>query len=263
MKKLQHISFIFILVLLNQNVFATAQIPDFLIYKGDTLSIYTNPLESYFENHSRPDSLFAEIGYNSTACWRGYIAYWELKNDSLFLTKIEGDSININFSKIFKDRKIKDKIFADWYNYSIYNPYSKLLYFENTGYGSIYELEREFKFKNGVLTEIKNYDNSKSKKSKYTENPELLQKFIRENIDYSKISEPNEKARVFVQIISTNESGKIDSVNVVRGWDKERDLEAIRVIKSIPEWDVLYRHGKQFNITWTVPVYFGIYENEK
>lgn len=256
MKKRYHILFVIISIFFNQNVFGTAQFPDFLIYNGDTLSIYSNPLESYFESHPRPDSLFAKTGYHSTACWRGYIAYWELKNDSLFLTKIEGDSFNIDFSKIFKDRKIKDKIFADWVNHSIYNPHGKLLYFENTGYASVYEFEREFKFKNGVLTEIKNYDNSKSKKSKYTDNPELLKKYIRENIDYSKISEPHEKAKVYVQIISTKENGKIDSVNVIRGWDKERDLEAIRVVKSIPEWDVLYRHGKQFNITWTISVIF-------
>ena len=56
------------MISLNQKAFGTAQIPDFLIYEGDTLSIYANPLESYFENHSRPDSLFSEIGYNSTAC---------------------------------------------------------------------------------------------------------------------------------------------------------------------------------------------------
>ncbi len=243
-------------------MFGTAQFPDFLVYNGDTLSIYTNPLESYFDNHSRPDSLFAEIGSHSTACWRGYIAYWELKNDSLFLTKIEGDSINIDFSYIFKDRKIKEKIFADWVNHSIFNAFGKLLYFENTGYASIYEFEREIKFKNGVLTEIIDYDNSKTKKSKYTDNPALLKKYISENIDYSKISEPYEKAKVYVQIISTDKNGRIDSVNVVRGWDKERDLEATRVVKSIPEWDVLYRHGKQFNITWTVVVTFGANEND-
>jgi hypothetical protein len=73
-KKLTYILILFSLISLNQKVFGTAQIPDFLIYEGDTLSIYANPLESYFENHPRPDSLFAEVGYNSTACWRGYVS---------------------------------------------------------------------------------------------------------------------------------------------------------------------------------------------
>jgi hypothetical protein len=86
----------------------------------------------------------------------------------------------------------------------------------------------------------------------------LLKKYIKDNIDYSNITnEPYEKARVYVQILSVTEDGKIDSVNVVRGWDNERDNEAVRVVKSIPEWNVLYRHGEQFNLTWTIPVIFG------
>ena len=43
----------------------------------------------------------------------------------------------------------------------------------------------------------------------------------------------------------------------MRGWDNERDKEALRVVKSIPEWDILYRQGKQIQITWTIPVIFG------
>ncbi len=108
-----HIWILLFVFSLNHNVFGTAQIPDYMVYEGDTLSLYANPLESYFENNPRPDSLFAEIGYNSTACWRGYIAYWELKNDSLFLLEIHGDSTTIDLSLIFRDGKIKNKIFAD------------------------------------------------------------------------------------------------------------------------------------------------------
>jgi uncharacterized membrane protein YfhO len=241
-----------------EKVSGTAQIPDFLIYKGDTLSIYTNPLESYFDGISRPDSIFDRYGYNSTACWRGYIGYWELKNDSLFLIELRGDSTKIDLSLIFKDRKTDNKIFADWVDYPINNPYGKLIHYEHTGYSSIYEFEREFIFKKGILTEIKEYDNSKSRKCKFTENTELLKEYIQKNIDYANITnDPYEKARVYVQICSVTEDGKIDSVKVVRGWDYERDKEAIRVVKSVPEWDVLYRQGKQIQILWAIPVIFG------
>ena len=258
MKKLIYILILFSLISINEKAFGTAQIPDFLIYEGDTLSIYANPLESYFDNHERPDSLFTEIGYNSTACWRGYIAYWELKNDSLYLLEVHGYSTNIDLSLIFKDRETNDKIFADWFSYSILNPYGKLIHYEHMGYASIYEYEKEFVFKNGILNDIKIYDNSKSRKCKYTENPELLKQYIEENIDYSNITnEPFKKARVFVQILNVTEDGKIDSVNIIRGSDKERDMEAVRVVKSIPEWDVLYRHGERYNLSWYIPVIFG------
>ena len=247
-----------ILTVLSQKVFGTAQVPDYLIINGDTLAIFSNPLESYFEKSSRPDSVFDKYGYNSTACWRGYVGYWELRNDSLFLLELQGDTSAIDLSLIFKDRETSNNIFADWFDNSILNPHGELIFYGHMGYGSIYQFEKEFVFSNGILTSLKEFDNSKSKKSKYTENPELLKKFLRESINYSNIkSEPYERARVYVQILNVTENGKIDSVSVVRGWDTERDKEAIRVVKSIPEWDIVYSQGKQIQITWTVAVIFG------
>ncbi len=263
MKTVKYIWIFLFLITNSQNIFGTAQIPDYLVYKGDTLAIYANPLESYFENHIRPESVFEEIGFSSTDCWRGYVAYWELKNDSLYLTRIEGDSVDIKLSSIFSDRKVKNKVFADWYNYSILNPYGKELHYVHMGYGSIYEFEREFVFSRGILREIKTYDNSKSRKSEFTLNPELLKKYIQGNIDYSNIDEPDKPAKVFVQILKVNAQGKIDSVGIIRGSDPQRNVEALRVVKSIPDWDVLYRHGELFNLTWTIPVLFGIKEEEE
>ncbi|MFT3739079.1 MAG: hypothetical protein QM786_09995 [Breznakibacter sp.] len=261
MRILRLIATLILLISMIEKTSGTAQIPDFLIYKGDTLSIYANPLESYFDSISRPDSIFDKYGYNSTACWRGYIGFWELKNDSLFLLELQGDSTIIDLSLIFNDRKTDTKIFADWVDDSILNPYGKLVLYEHMGYASIYEFEREFIFSKGVLTGIQEYDNSKSRRCKFTENTELLKEFIKANVNYANVkNKPYEKARVFVQICSVTEDGKIDRVKVICGWDNERDKEAIRVVKLIPEWDIVYRHGKQIHIPWIIPVTFG--ENE-
>lgn len=209
MKVFRLIPILVILISMAQRVFGTAQIPDFLIYKGDTLSIYANPLESYFDSISRPDTIFDKHGYHSTACWRGYIGYWEIINDSLFLIELHGDSAKIDLSLIFKDRKTNNKIFADWVDYSILNPYGELIHYEHMGYGSIYEFEREFIFSRGILTAVKEYDNSKSRRCKFTKNPELLKKYIQENINYSNITdEPYERARVYVQILRVTEDGR-------------------------------------------------------
>jgi len=245
---------------LAQETFGTAQFPDFLIYKGDTLSIFANPLEVYFDNHPRPDSIFDKYGYNSTACWRGYIGYWELRNDSLFLIELHGDTSNIDLSLIFKDRKIDNRIFADWYSYNIINPYGKLIYYEHMGYESIYEFEKEFIFSKGVLTDIKKYNNSKSRKSKYTHDNKLLVEYLKANINNSLLPDTVDKIRVFVQINKVTLDGEIDSVSIVKGYNELFDKEAIRVVKSIPEWDILYRHGESLNLIWTIPV---IFENKK
>ncbi|QHT68057.1 hypothetical protein GXP67_16125 [Rhodocytophaga rosea] len=66
----------------------TAQRPDLLIYQGDTLALYANPLEAYYtEQNPRPRN----FGINScwsTACWRGYQALWEIREDHLYLLAI-------------------------------------------------------------------------------------------------------------------------------------------------------------------------------
>jgi len=256
MKKLTYILILFSLISLNQKAFGTAQIPDFLIYEGDTLSIYANPLESYFENHPRPDKVFQRYGYNSTACWRGYIGYWELSNDSLFLVELQGDSTVIDLSLVFKDRKTDKKIHADWCNSSLLNPYGKLIHYEHMGYGSIYEYEKKFEFTNGILKGIVHFDNSKSRKSKFTQDNKLLRDYIIDNTNHSLIPDSVKIAKVFVQIISVTPEGKIDSVIIRRGFNKDLDEEARRVVKSIPDWDVLYRQGEPYNLLWNIPVVF-------
>ena len=131
------------------------------------------------------------------------------------------------------------------------------------GFQSIYEKEMEFTVDKGELMETKILDNSKTKKSKYTEDQKLLMEYINKNIKRENLPESDKiKRRVFVQIISSDENGKIDSVKVVRGVNELYDNEAIRVVKSIPEWDVIYRHGEIYNQMWTLPINFDLTGNE-
>ena len=66
----------------------TAQAPDIITVKGETHSLLTNPLEMYREMY-RHDMVFFE-SYLGTACWRGYIAEWEVDDGKLFLLKVNG-----------------------------------------------------------------------------------------------------------------------------------------------------------------------------
>ena len=98
---------------------ATGQIPDLLIVNGDTLRLFCNPLQSYFDkSHPRPDDMW---GIGSTACWRGYQACFELRSDSLFLRNVrlgfKGDGSDFYpLSKIFGDKATPAGIFAYWVN---------------------------------------------------------------------------------------------------------------------------------------------------
>lgn len=274
---------ILLLLLIPMELFGTAQIPDVIIYNGDTLSLYYCPLAFYpDEDLINPNSLFGSKGCFYTACWRNYVATWEIINNQLYLTEIrnacyptelknvsasfkagiEKDDIGKEFAdlkSLFPNNYENGKIKVDWVSKKMIAPRGKLLYYFHDGFQCIYETELEFTFENGVLIGTKLFDNSKTKQSEFTKNTELAKKFIENSINYNNLQKSDSiKRRVIVEIISSDEMGKIDSVRILRGVNELYDNEALRVVKLIPEWDVIYRHGEKVNIKWVMPVVFDL-----
>ena len=263
MKRNVLILFSFLLILPLSKSFATGQIPDRLIYKGDTLSIFANPLEQLYDNDSlRPEFFGKTEACMSTACWRGYQAEWEIIENHLYLTGIYSccyseDSIKADLKKLFGVALIDGKVKADWFTADIIAPQGKLLYYVHMGYGSLYEKELELQFKNGQLLGTKTYNNTKSKQSIYSQNSEKLNEFIYSNINWINLPKlDGQVIKVYVQF-SANENGLIDSVEIMRGYDAIFDKEACRVVKTIPEWDIYYRHEKHERMTWGLPIVFS------
>lgn len=75
-------------IVISNLLFATAQDPDIIYYKGKKYSLFSNPLEQYFKSINNRPKLFLESNCGNTACWRGYIATWEISDKKLFLTEI-------------------------------------------------------------------------------------------------------------------------------------------------------------------------------
>mgnify|MGYP003343981068 CR=1 FL=1 len=92
------------------------------------------PFEEYVP--TREDGL---VG--STACWRGYIGSWSIKDDKFYLTKIQGP---------FKI-KGRQPIFAEWFSGVLRIPQGKLLHYVHMGFGSVYEKELHVKIEKGVV----------------------------------------------------------------------------------------------------------------
>jgi len=108
--------FIFFSVFL-PGVFATEQIQETLIYKGQELALFGEPLNGYFdEQHSRPD-----FQITCTGELKGYHGTWEVKEGVLYLIKLqkpcpEGESPDIFTENIFHQ---KAPIKAEWVNGSM------------------------------------------------------------------------------------------------------------------------------------------------
>ena len=131
-----------ILILISTRAFATAQFGDGLVYKGETVSIFSNPLESFFNKENpRPNDLFKP---RCSACWRGYVATWKIENGYLYLIKVVEGSCGSNpkeieISKVFP--KGNPPIKATWFTGTIRIPKGKRLLYVHSGYRSIYEKE--------------------------------------------------------------------------------------------------------------------------
>ena len=258
-------------------IFATPQIPDKLIYKGDTLFVYLRLPQKFYKADTEPigqwESIFKVNLFgnkktcNSTACGNGYQAKWEIIDNQLYLIGIYSccysqDSIKADLTLLFKEKVIDGKVKADWITGNIISQKGKiLLYNHDMATGGIFEYELELHFEKGKLTKTILYDNRKSKQSEYSQNNEKLQKHIYSNINWNILPKQETPVRVVVQF-SANENGIIDDVKVVSGYNKIYDQEAIRVIKTIPEWDIYCSKGKILRKLWYMPIFFSE-ENRK
>ena len=141
--------------LCSKNTFATRQVGDRLVFNGDTVWIYSAPLEAYFQK--KGERTIGEIDFNSgrwgnTALWRGYVATWQLENDSLFLIRLQSDFIperSIDFD--IKSEFGTNRVFAQWVTDSIISAHGASLH----TLSRIYETEKHLTFEQGKLIATK------------------------------------------------------------------------------------------------------------
>ncbi|MEJ5961458.1 hypothetical protein [Pedobacter immunditicola] len=74
------------------STFASPQMPDYIIYKNDTIATYNLLVEQYLQKQEPgvQQQLFG-LSFrdgSSFSCWRGYQAIYKIENDSLFLAEI-------------------------------------------------------------------------------------------------------------------------------------------------------------------------------
>ena len=85
----------------------------------------------------------------------------------------------------------------------------------------------------------------------------LLQ-YIASHIKYPAVAQENNiQGRVVVQFVVTK-SGKVGEVKVVRGKDPDLDKEAVRVVKSLPNFIPGKMNGNAVNVWYTLPINFKL-----
>lgn len=131
----------------------TAQIPERLIIDGKETAMtfcpslpYSHPrIVEVDEAEAARDAPFVF----STACWRGYVGTWEIKEGRFFLVGLRG-----------KYRVLgTEPLLADWFTGVLRIPKGKMLHYVHMGFGSVYEQELHIKIEDGMVVASRVIDN--------------------------------------------------------------------------------------------------------
>ena len=88
---------------------------------------------------------------------------------------------------------------------------------------------------------------------------EALRKYIADNVKFPDEAKANgQEGKVFVQFI-IDKNGDAKDVEIVNGTGIDcLDNEAIRVVKSMPQWKPGRQRGQNVNVSFTVPINFQL-----
>lgn len=126
----------------------TAQIGETLHYRGESLTMATEPLESYFAMGGAHPGFAA----NSTALHRGYVGSWEITRERLYLVELTATldgGMPASLESIFPG--FPDRVFAHWYCGTLRIPQGKRLRYVHGGYLSEYERDLMLEIEKGVV----------------------------------------------------------------------------------------------------------------
>lgn len=98
---------------------------------------------------------------------------------------------------------------------------------------------------------------------KYPGGDQELFKYLSNNVKYPVNAQKNGiQGRVLCQFV-IDRDGKVTDAKVVRGVDKDLDLEALRVVTEMPAWEPGRQKGKPVRVKYTLPINFRLDGKDK
>lgn len=201
--------FVFLLAISLTQAFATAQVPDKLIYKGQEYSLFSNPLEPFFEEH--PD---LRPTCTSTALWRGYVATFEIQDNQLVVKDVVIPDYDKGDCSIFKILfPNQEKVVITWLTGILTLPIGDMVEYVHMGYGSTFNQYKLMYIQEGnlieerdfTLDEYQAYRSAQFAAFKETEQYAAAVKELQESDSYSSMIEMVEEMK---QAEETNEGSQ-------------------------------------------------------
>lgn len=282
----------------SNSIVTSPQIPDYLIYKNDTIPTYNLLVEKYLQkikddkgrlfDLSFRNSINGTVG-SSLNCWRGYQAIYKIENDSLFVNAIidchsleNKDQIPENYiAKLFGDNVKKGKVFIDWYTGNISFPLkskdNKVIRWDGV-FEKVFLFEKAIKIQKGEILKISDQQN-------YVDLKNGIDRFKRDSISnilfnhiknykWTKLNK-FDCGEAYTVIIGEN--GKITDVVMTdyqttelikKYWDTKREynhcIKSVKKSLSDLQFDIIKRKGEPIKEKIFIEIWFkedGTIEN--
>ena len=204
------LSFFLLWIFPFQKINATAQAAEKIIINGDTIDMFSCPLEYLPNKEYKELEKMLDKEHSSTGLWRAYIGNWKIENGQLYLLKVEDENKEINVNHLLHKYNTPNGIMASWFSGEIKCIRGKNILYIHMGFGSIYEFETVYTIKKGKIISSKEYHNE----FKWCTNPDrpsedlaiFLNKYI--NRDMIPNYQKDKKIFLFLDLIP-DENGKL------------------------------------------------------
>ena len=139
----------------------TAQFPERLIVRGQTLALYGTPLDRYLTR--LPKSRRPQFVVECTALRRGYIGTWAIRDGALWLDAIEGTLwqndtyVDASLEAVFP--RAKGPVKATFVTEELRCPEGAQLAYEHHPFASPFERDRVFRIRRGEVEAERLYVN--------------------------------------------------------------------------------------------------------
>lgn len=259
------------MILIANQIFASPQMPDYIIVKKDTIPTYNLILEQFLQKKNPNEDKLFGLSFRDSGnfnCWRGYQAIYEVIDNKLFLTQIiscgelrEKSKINLvesqrKIKEIFGEKVENNRVYIDWFNGEINFPQktkqNKQIRWDGAFY-RIYEYETVLDFENGKLIKQNNVHNyEKIKNGINREEKNKVSDLIFKRLKSEKWNENYDCSTKY--LITIAENGRISNVRMVYSekeieeyYEKDEYNYCIGKIKnalSKMKFDILKDRGK-------------------
>lgn len=268
---------------------SSPQIPDYIIYKNDTISTYNLLVERYLRTQKEDKGKLFNLSFRNSIdgtegtslnCWRGYQAIYIIEKGKLFVEKIiECHSLNDKNSKnylleVFGEKVKKDRVLIDWFSGNLSFPIkrtdNKQISWDGV-FERIFMFETVIKIENGNVIEINEEQNYVDLKNGINR----LKKDSINHILFSKIKnykwtkkDKFDCGELYTVIIGEN--GKVSKIlmtdyqnkdSIAKYWDSKREynfcLKSIKKALKNLQFDIIKRKGIPIEEKINIEIWFN------